>query len=177
VQRLGEARLAGESGPAFPLSPSLTVTAIQGGEGFTTIPDLCRLQVDMRLTPAFGAEEARDLLTGHASAIDREQPSPLDTRVEELDTWPAYRLAKDSPLAGALVDAARRHVDPSLEARVGGPSNIGNLCAAHGVPATCGFGVGFEGIHAADETALVADVPVVYRTYRDAVTALLLPVA
>jgi len=63
------------------------------------------------------------------------------------------------------VDAVRNHVDPSLEARVCGPSNIGNLCAAHGVPATCGFGVAFSGVHAANETALMSDLPAVYRSW------------
>jgi succinyl-diaminopimelate desuccinylase len=173
VQLLGDAALPGDSAATFPLPPSLTVTAIEGGGGFTTIPDLCRVQVDMRLTPTFGERDARVLLTDHASAIDQEQPSPAATRVEELETWPAYRLESDSPLVTTLVDAARRHIDPSVRPRVCGPSNIGNLCAAHGVPATCGLGVGFEGVHSANETACVADVASVYYAYREATVALM----
>src|SRR5207248_1810719 len=82
-------------------------------------------------------------------------------------------LADDEPVARALLEAAREHFDPSIGPRVCGPSNIGNLCAAHGIPATCGFGVAFTNIHAADEAGSTNDVPVVYRTYRTATRKLL----
>lgn len=173
VEHLRSAALPGQSGPDFPLPPSLTVTAIEGGGGFTTIPDLCRVQVDIRLTPSFGAEQARSLLAEQTAALDKEQPSPVATRTEEFETWPAYRLDPGGMLASALVTAARANVDPSIEARVCGPSNIGNLCAAHGVPASCGLGVGFDGVHAANEHALLSDVLPTYRAYRAAVLALL----
>lgn len=173
VQRLRQAVLPSESGPEFPLPPSMTVTAIEGGGGFTSVPDRCRVQVDMRLTPSFGAEHARALLDEHVSAIDRDEPSPLATRLEEVDTWPAYRLEADNPLVEVLVAAAREHVDPAITPRVCGPSNIGNLCATRGVPATCGFGVAYEGVHGADERADTGDIPATYSVYRDAVRRLL----
>ena len=41
------------------------------------------------------------------------------------------------------------------------------------VDATCGFGVSYCNIHAPNESASVADIPAVYRVYRDAVCKLL----
>jgi succinyl-diaminopimelate desuccinylase len=47
VSRLHEAPLPGPAGPQFPLPARLTVTAISGGEGYSAVPDLCTVNVDV----------------------------------------------------------------------------------------------------------------------------------
>jgi succinyl-diaminopimelate desuccinylase len=173
VQLLREARLPEQTDPDFPLTPALTVTGIRGGDSFSTIPDRCQVLVDIRLTPRFGAHDARKLLDDLLTSVDRDHQTARPTQIQEFETWPAYRLAEGEPVARALIEAAREHCHPSIAPRVCGPSNIGNLCAAHGIPATCGFGISFTNIHAPDEAASTADVPVVYRTYRSATRKLL----
>lgn len=172
VELLRRAKLPKAAG-TFPHPPSLTITAIAGGEGFSTVPDLCSVKVDLRLTPSFDEDSARELLRACAERVDSEIPTPAATRLEEHETWPAYQLAEDEPIARALLTAARERLGGPVEARVAGPSNIGNLCAAHGVPATCGFGVEAINVHAANEAARIEDLAAVYETYRAAVTALL----
>jgi succinyl-diaminopimelate desuccinylase len=129
--------------------------------------------VDARLTPTFTADDVRALLSRAVSDVDRRHPGPLPARFDEHDIWPAYRLPDASPVARALLTAAQRHCDPPPPADVCGPSNIGNLLAAHDIDATCGFGVGYRNIHAPDESASVADIPTVYRVYRGAIRELL----
>jgi succinyl-diaminopimelate desuccinylase len=70
------------------------------------------------------------------------------------------------------VDAAARE-GLTVRAKTAGPSNIGNLLAAEGIPATAGFGVRYEGLHGTDERACLADLPVVHAVYRRAVLGLL----
>ena len=159
--------------PQFPIGPSLSITGIHGGDSFSTIPDTCDVMIDARLTPTFTADSARALLEGAVSEIDRRYPGPAPALFDEHNSWPAYRLADDSLVAHALLSAARRHFDPPPPADVCGPSNIGNLLAAHDIDATCGFGVSYHKIHAPNESASVADIPAVYRVYRDAIRELL----
>lgn len=60
-----------------------------------------------------------------------------------------------------------------MRAKTAGPSNIGNLPAGEGIPATAGFGVRHGGPHGMDERALLADLPGVHAVYRRAVLSLL----
>jgi succinyl-diaminopimelate desuccinylase len=173
VDALAAMRLPSGVTSTFPIGPSLSITGIHGGDGFSTLPDTCHVMVDARLTPDFTADDVRALLDAAVSEIDRRYPGPTPARFHEHDTWPAYRLPDDSPVARALLTAADRHCDPPPPADVCGPSNIGNLLAAHGIDATCGFGVGYRSIHAPNESASIADIPTVYRVYRDAARQLL----
>lgn len=60
-----------------------------------------------------------------------------------------------------------------MRAKTAGPSNIGNLLAAEGIPATAGFGLPYEGLHGIDERAHLAELPQVYSVYQRAVLRLL----
>ena len=60
-----------------------------------------------------------------------------------------------------------------VRAKTAGPSNIGNLLAGEGIPATAGFGVPYEGLHGIDERAHLAELPTVYSVYQRALCALL----
>ena len=75
----------------------------------------------------------------------------------------------DAPLVESFVAAAREAFGRPMPTDVCGPSNIGNLLSARGVPTICAPGVGFGNMHAADEWADVESIGPVYEMYCDAV--------
>ncbi len=169
VGMLDAAELPGED---WPLPPRLTVTAIGGGEGFSVVPDRCAINVDVRTTPGFGPAEAERLVRDLVTAFDAAIPGPTRTAVDAVAAWPAYRLERDRQPAAALLDAAAGE-GLAVRAKVAGPSNIGNLLAGEGIPATAGFGLPYRGLHGTDECVDLAELPRVYRVYRQAVLQLL----
>ncbi|MFH8897667.1 M20 family metallopeptidase [Streptomyces coeruleorubidus] len=171
VRLLDEAPLPGASGE-FPLPPKLTVTFCHGGEGFSVVPDLCEVGVDIRTTPGFGARAAEALVRAAVSELDERSPAPRPTEVTAVAAWPSYRLAEDEQPAAALLAAAAGE-GLRVRAKTAGPSNIGNLLAGEGIPATAGFGLPYEGLHGVDERVHLADLPVVHAVYRRAVLGLL----
>jgi succinyl-diaminopimelate desuccinylase len=160
------------SGEEFPLPPKLTVTSCHGGQGFSVVPDLCELGVDIRTTPAFDADAAEQLVRAAVGELDARVPAPRPTTITPVAAWPPYRLVKDQQPAAALLDAAARE-GLAVRPKIAGPSNIGNLLAGEGVPATAGFGVRYEGLHGVDEQACLEDLPAVHAVYRRAVLSLL----
>ncbi|WP_232832188.1 M20 family metallopeptidase [Nocardiopsis sp. FIRDI 009] len=160
-------------GPAAGFGPGkLTVTAIEAGEGFSVVPDLCTVNVDVRTTKAFTDHEAADLVAGVVAKVDADWPDTAPTLVEAHTRWPAYALAEGAPLRDALVSAAAAYgVD--VKAKVAGPSNIGNYLAGLGIPATAGFGPAYEGLHATDERVRIDTIPVAQAVYDQAVRTLM----
>jgi succinyl-diaminopimelate desuccinylase len=61
----------------------------------------------------------------------------------------------------------------SPEAKVAGPSNIGNYLAGLGIAATAGFGVAYRGLHGTDEQVDLASIPPVQAAYHQALLTLL----
>ena len=57
--RLAAARFPDADDPAFPFGPAATLTRLEGGEGFSVVPDRAVAQVDIRLTRTFDAAAAR----------------------------------------------------------------------------------------------------------------------
>jgi succinyl-diaminopimelate desuccinylase len=172
IQDLSTAELLDGATPSFPLPARLTVTAVDGGEGYSIVPDLCRFNVDVRLTPAFDDRAAADLLRRHADAVDSAWPDTRVTDIEITTTWPPFSLPDDSPLRHALLDAAAG-LDLQPTVKIAGPSNIGNYLAGLGIPATAGFGVGYEGLHGTDERIRIDSIPAVQQTYHQALLTLL----
>lgn len=173
VERLSRAPLPAATTAEFPLPPKLTVTALGGGAGYSVVPDACWLQVDIRLTPGFGAADAAALVVAAVAAVDAELPAGRPGRIEPMDSWPAYRLAADHPLASALASGAAAAAGRPVAGQVCGPSNIGNFLARHGIPATCGFGVTCAGVHGADERIALDSLPLVWTAYATAVRRLM----
>ncbi|WP_031479986.1 M20 family metallopeptidase [Streptomyces bicolor] len=171
VRLLEEAELPGADGE-FPLPPRLTVTSCHGGQGFSVVPDLCELGVDIRTTPGFDARAAEGLVREAVGELDVRLPSPRPTTVTRVAAWPPYRLTEDQQPAAALLEAARSQ-GLTVRPKTAGPSNIGNLLAGEGIPATAGFGVRYEGLHGVDERACLADLPAVHAVYRRTVLGLL----
>jgi succinyl-diaminopimelate desuccinylase len=173
VRLLDEADLPGPVDGEFPLPPRVTVTGIHGGQGYSVVPDRCRVSLDVRLTPRHDAAWAERLVRRLCQAVDETVPSRRPTAVELRTTWPAYWLPETSPLARALGAGARAALGRSVPLAVAGPSNIGNYLAALGIEATCGFGVAYRNLHGADEAIDVASIPPVYEAYVSAVRSLL----
>ncbi|MEU2670393.1 M20/M25/M40 family metallo-hydrolase [Streptomyces sp. NPDC007164] len=173
VRLLDAAELPGVDGAsAFPLPPKLSVTSLHGGQGFSVTPDRCDLNVDVRTTPGFDAHDAENLIRKAVAELDAEMPAPQPTEISPVASWPPFRLTDGEEPAAALLGAAAE-VGLTLRAKTAGPSNIGNLLAAEGIPATAGFGVPYEGLHGTDERAHLAELPQVYAVYHRAVLSLL----
>ncbi|BCJ39450.1 hypothetical protein GCM10010168_63020 [Actinoplanes ianthinogenes] len=147
----------------------VTVTEVGGGSGFSVTPDRCTLGVDIRTTPGF---DAAALLRTTVTAVDRRWPGTAPTTVEQVTVWPPYALDADAPLRAAILGAAAVH-GLDVTPKVAGPSNIGNYLAGLGIPATAGFGVAHDGLHATDERIFIPSIPLVQATYHAAVLALL----
>lgn len=172
VRALSAAELPDNTNAEFPLPGKLTVTAMAGGEGFSVTPDLCTLNVDIRVTPTFDSETAARLLEQLVAGVDDAWPGTRPTLIQ-LDTrWPAYALPRDSRLRTALLDAARA-AGVEVEAKIAGPANIGNYLAGLGIPATAGFGVTYTGLHGTDERIRLDTIPTVQAIYHNAVLNLL----
>ena len=154
---------------AFPLPPTLTVTGIEGGGAFSEVPDLCRVQVDIRLTPSFCRDHARRHLEATLGGLG----SGASAQISWIPGWPAYQLPEQSRVARALIDAAAEILQHRVAPAVVGPSNVANLLYHEGIEATCGFGVTYRNAHATDECIEVATLEPVYRVYRRAVEKLL----
>jgi len=174
VSVLAGAELPTGAGPDFPLLPRLTVTEVAGGSGYTTVPDLCTLNVDVRLTPAFDIAAAENTLRVLTDQVDAAWPGTRRTLTEITTRWPAYQLPDDSRLKTALLTAARQ-AGLSPAAKIAGPSNIGNYLAGLGIQATAGFGVDHQGLHATDERIRIDSIPPVHATYHQACLTLLTP--
>jgi succinyl-diaminopimelate desuccinylase len=152
----------------------ITVTGLRAGDGtFTHVPDRCELDIDCRVTPGFDGAQAQRTIADTVRAHDAHYDASLATSIGWMPGWPAYRVPDSHPMTNALSRAARDELGIDLPRVVAGPSNIGNYLASLGVPALCGFGVRYVGIHAADERIGLASIAPVYGIYERALLALL----
>jgi succinyl-diaminopimelate desuccinylase len=158
--------------PDFPVPASLTITQVTAGESFSVVPDLCRVGVDIRLVPGMDRDTVLKTLTDHIERVDCEWPQIPDTRVDVVTHWPPYRLAEDSALPAALLSGARL-AGLLPRPKIAGPSNIGSYLAGLGIPATAGFGVTYDNLHAVDERVRLDTIPAVQASYHSALNALL----
>jgi succinyl-diaminopimelate desuccinylase len=172
IRTLSTAELPDGASDEFPLPGKLTVTAVTGGQGYSVTPDLCTLNVDIRTTPTFDNDAAAHLLEHLVANVDDAWPGTRPTLIQVDTRWPAYALAEDSRLRTAIRDAAKT-VGIEVEARVAGPSNIGNYLAGLTIPATAGFGVAYTGLHGTDERIQLDTLPTVQATYHTAVLNLM----
>ncbi len=142
---------------------------MEGGEGFSVVPDRATCHIDIRLTRQFDAVQATRWLEGIVRAVDGQG------RIERVDHWPAYLVDPGHNLVASFAAAAERAFGRRIATDVCGPSNIGNLLAARGVPTICAPGVSFGNMHAADEWADIDSVEPVYAMYCDAALRFLAP--
>lgn len=156
----------------FPLPPKITVTGLRGGGSYALVPALCELELDIRLTPAFAAPQARRLVEEVVAREAAGSPA-APTEIAWQPGWPAYRLDPAQPMVRALADAAGQAFGRAIPTAVVGPSNIGNYLSTLGIPATAGLGVSYRNIHAPNECVQLATLYPTYITYREALRQLL----
>jgi len=173
VQALQSLDLPSEPDEAFPFGPKMTVTEVHGGCGFTTVPDGCTIGLDVRLTPSIDVAAVERSVRDVCHSVDLALPTRRTTVLEPVDSWPAYRLSDNSPVLAALRRSAETVLGRPVAATISGPSNIGNFLASKGIEATCGFGLEYRGLHAADEGVRVSSINPVYQIYLGAVCSLL----
>jgi len=147
---------------AFPFGPAATVTHLSGGEGFSVVPDHATCHIDIRLTRAFDGARAASWLQEIVHSVDRQ------ARIETVDHWPAYLVEPSDRLVRSFAAAAEQAFGRPIASDVCGPSKIGNLLAARGVPTICAPGVSFANMHAANESASIESMAPVYALYCDA---------
>ncbi len=161
IAAIEAAPLPDEPVGAFSFGPKVTVTAVEGGEGFSVVPDRASCSLDIRLTPGFDQAAAIRWLAG---LVD-----PQKTKIETVESWPPYIVPEHDRFVQAFQSAGSAAFARDIPLAVCGPSNIGNLFAAHGIPTICGLGVTAENVHGTDECALLASVPEAYRGYFEGV--------
>ena len=156
------------------------------------------VNIDTRTTPSFGMEESRDDLKNivhdctssyrtSTKDDDHGHSQLITTNIESLESWPAFALDPNHPLRRAMERAVSLEHLPSnnrnpnsnadkmgIPSKVSGPSNVGNLLARYAVPATTGYGVGFVGMHAADEHIDLTTIPTTFNVYMRAIRDLMM---
>lgn len=141
------------------MSGEITVTGMTAGTSFSQVPDTAIVQVDMRTTGAWTAQDALAMIERAASM------SGAQCKVETLQTWLPYVLADDHPFRMRMIEATNHLEDPPTF-QAAGPSNIGNWLTGEGFNVLCGFGVSAQGVHGADERACLDDLPAIFRAYQ-----------
>jgi glutamate carboxypeptidase len=132
---------------------TVTVGTIRGGTGRNTVPDECRLEVDLRLPDMASA----DAILEHIRAL---RPVDPDIRYEiaaELNRPPFAA----SPAGLRVFGKAARIADElgfPLEGVATGGGSDGNFTAALGIPTLDGLGADGAGAHTLDEHILVSSL-------------------
>ncbi|MDD9900379.1 MAG: M20/M25/M40 family metallo-hydrolase [Alphaproteobacteria bacterium] len=172
ISMISEAPLPEESSPDFPFGPKVTVTAINGGEGFSQVPDKVEINVDMRLTPGFDRTAGNIWLRKIVENFDASHPGSPPSAIAYNESWPCYALPHTHPAAAGLKEQAEKVFSHPVSLAVCGPSNIGNLLAEHNIPTICGFGVDYANAHGANETARISSIEPVYTAYYNTIKTL-----
>lgn len=159
-RRVGELPFMSASSEMFP-SPSVNLGRIEGGEALNSVPDMCRLWLDIRCLP----EQDRTEIVAQIQAIDPQ------ARIELILNKAAARVPSTHPHVATLVEVARA-ADPTARAvgRDGSSDAIPFLEV--GVPAV-EFGPVGAGHHGPDEYVEIASL----QPYRESLVAFVRAVA
>lgn len=175
VQSLATSPLPQETGPDFPRTPKITVTQVEGGDGYSVVPATAKVRVDVRLTPVFNEAAAdahiRQIVAGHDS--HHQVPESRATKVAKTSSEPPFLTPETSELRLALRAAAAGMTGQTLPEVVSGPSNIGNFLAKKFIDVIAGYGVPAHGVHAVDENASLKPLAKVYGVYHKTLQNLL----
>jgi succinyl-diaminopimelate desuccinylase len=161
--------------PDFPRQPKVTVTQVEGGDGYSVVPATARVCVDVRLTPVFNEAAAdvyiRQIVAGHDSR--HQVHGNRATKTGKVSSEPAFLTPETSELRRALRQAVVEITDQTLPEVISGPSNIGNFLAKQGIDVIAGYGVPAHGVHAVGESAALKPLAKVYDVYRKTLQNLL----
>lgn len=129
---------ASQSAPMF-ARPSINLGCIEGGDAINKVPDLCRLDVDIRYLPGQDPEE----VLRQVRSLDSE------ARVEVILQRPPADVPPDHPFVRCLLSAAGRHEPAATSVGRDGASDAVAFLEV-GVPAV-EFGPSGAGHHGPDE--------------------------
>jgi acetylornithine deacetylase/succinyl-diaminopimelate desuccinylase-like protein len=147
---LADCTLPYRPSPSFPgRRPVLTFpTLIRGGSSVNLVPDLCEAYGDIRLLP--GASEA---LTRQALEACLRQHPGISYRLETVAFVPPAEISVEAEIVQSLAASAEAVTGLQPRREGGGPACDGWMFIARGIPAVCGYGADYGGVHAADEWA------------------------
>ncbi len=159
-RRVGALPFMSASSEMFP-SPSVNLGRIEGGDALNSVPDTCRMWLDIRCLP----DQDRTEIVAQIQAIDPE------ARIELILNKAGARVPSTHPLVTTLVEVARA-ADPTARAvgRDGSSDAIPFLEV--GVPAV-EFGPVGAGHHGPDEYVEIASL----QPYRESLVAFVRAVA
>jgi glutamate carboxypeptidase len=132
---------------------TVTVGTIHGGTGRNTVPEECRLQVDLRLPDSATADEI-------LSKINAMTPDTPDI-VFEIEAYLNRPPFAQSEQGRALFDEAARIAQAlglQLEGMATGGGSDGNFTAALGVSTLDGLGADGAGAHTFNEHILISSL-------------------
>lgn len=173
IQVIQEKSLPRENDPIFGIGPKVTVTEIQGGEGYNLVPDRCVYKLDIRLTPNVDKEAMKGWLKSLIQNFEAGFPGEKSSGLQWKESWPAFYTPINSPLVLSFLEAVTQIFQKEIQPTISGPSNIGNLLASKGIAALSGFGVSYANIHAADERIELASILPVYEVYREVINRIM----
>ncbi len=145
-RRIETLPFAAESAPLFE-RPSINLGRIQGGDAVNKVPDLCRMEVDVRYLPSQSPE-------GVLAQIRSLDPG---AGVEVLTQRPPADVPADHPMVRALLEAASRHEPSSASVGRDGASDAVAFLEV-GVPAV-EFGPRGGGHHGPEEYVEIESLP------------------
>ncbi|MEZ0225743.1 MAG: M20 family metallopeptidase [Alphaproteobacteria bacterium] len=175
LQSLYTNPLPQETAPDFPRQPKVTVTQLEGGDGYSVVPSTAKMRVDMRLTPVFNEAAAdahiRQIVAEHD--IRHKVPESRATKVGKVSSQPAFLTPETSELRQALRESVVEITGQTLPEVISGPSNIGNFLATVGIDVIAGYCIPAHGMHAVDEKASLKPLGKVYDVYHKTLQNLL----
>jgi succinyl-diaminopimelate desuccinylase len=145
-RRIETLPFAAESAPLFE-RPSINLGRIQGGDAVNKVPDLCRMDVDVRYLPGQSPEG----VLAQIRSLDR------DAGVEVLLERPPADVPADHPMVRALLEAAGRQEPSSASVGRDGASDAVAFLGV-GVPAV-EFGPRGGGHHGPEEYVEIESLP------------------
>ena len=136
--------------------PSLHAGSVRGGNGLSTYPDRCTVQIERRTIPGETPDDARRELEAACAAV-RAHHADFRADVELLFSQPPSDVTVDAPVVRAFAEVLQSRNLPGEPAGMSAWTDAALLNAA-GIPAIC-FGPGDMGLaHAATEYIEVREI-------------------
>jgi acetylornithine deacetylase len=164
--------LALRSRPRHPLLdvPSLHASLIRGGDGLSTYPARCELDLERRTLPGESAAQVADQLRAMLASLS-EQDAQFHAQLELGLAREPMQAALDTPLVVELQRTVERRLGaPPALFGMGGWTDAA-LQAAAGIPSVL-FGPSGAGAHADEEWVDLASVELCAAVYADTARAL-----
>jgi len=132
---------------------TVTVGTIVGGTGRNTVPEECRLQVDLRLPDVETAEH----VLSRIRALKPVDPD-IDLEIQAYLNRPPFTQSKESRALFEDAAGLAAALGIRLEGMATGGGSDGNFTAALGIPTLDGLGADGAGAHTLEEHILVSSL-------------------